>query len=70
MDHLSLAMTHHRSVSHSHSPEMLMVDVGIDAKQPLEDGLGDLKEVLGEGDADLRREQSLVVQLVLEKCHC
>lgn len=34
-----------------HRVEVLVVDVGVDPEQPLQDGLGHRHEVLGEGDA-------------------
>lgn len=52
-----------------HRVKMLVVDVCVDPEQTLQDGLGHRHEVLGEGHADLGREEGLVVQLVLYPGH-
>ena len=49
--------------------EVAVVDVGVHAEQPLEDVLHDLLERRGERDADLGREDGLVVQLALHPRH-
>ena len=56
-------------LEHDHFLEVLMVDVRVDAKQTLENGLGNREEVLRKRNADLRREEQLVVELILHPGH-
>jgi len=49
--------------------EVGVVDVGVDAEEALEDGLGDAEEVLGERHADFRRKEGLVIELRLDPGH-
>jgi len=49
--------------------KVLVVDVSVHPKQPLQDGLGDRQEVLGKRHADLARKQGLIIQLVLDPGH-
>jgi len=46
-----------------------VVDVSVNPKQPLQDCLAHILEILGEWHTDLRRKQSLVVQLRLNPGH-
>ena len=43
--------------------------MGVNSEQSLEDRLGDIEEVVGEGNADLAGEESLVIQLILDPGH-
>lgn len=49
--------------------EVRVVDVGVDAEEPLEDIPHNLREILGEGHPDLRREDLFVIELLLHPCH-
>ena len=43
--------------------EVGVVDMGVDAEETLEDGLGDAEEVLWEGHADFRGEKGFIIEL-------
>ena len=49
--------------------EVSMVDVGVNSKQPFEDHLDDVGEILWERYAKRTREYFLIVQLVLDPRH-
>ena len=43
--------------------------MGVNSEQSLEDRLSDIEKVVGEGNSDLAREESLVIQLILDPGH-
>lgn len=49
--------------------KVLVIDVGVNAKQSLEYCLGDGLKVLREGHTDLRRKERLVIELILHPRH-